>query len=208
MITTSPLLEVIAGPPRDEAAMFAYMLEIGSEYGSQADVLMKSGVGSSDEVPVHSETVHLPVDVMCRYVLLGCVQASAVGGETVIYDSRLAAMRLAAAAPEFANTQVEYRSPHHLGKAAVHPLTAPQTVRPFPFLYRSRDRSNIVRADTLPQGANEDDFYAATEPAVRGAQITAHRWQEGDIVIIDNRKTLHSRNPYQGNRRLLRMRVY
>jgi taurine dioxygenase len=85
---------------------------------------------------------------------------------------------------------------------ALHPLvfTHPETGRPA--LYLGRRRNAYV--DGLPLAESEallDELWAAVDdPQLQWT----HRWQAGDLVLWDNRSTMHRRDSFDaGTRRIL-----
>ena len=49
-----------------------------------------------------------------------------------------------------------------------------------------------------------DVFVDDVSQFMRSVQ-TSFRWQPGDLLMIDNSVTMHARNPYVGDRRILTM---
>ena len=90
---------------------------------------------------------------------------------------------------------------------AIHPLvrTHPETGRKA--LYLNPNRIDRVAGMALDEGDALLDSLIAH--ATRPAFVHVHVWQPGDIVIWDNRCTMHRASPHEGDhpRRLLRILI-
>ena len=88
-----------------------------------------------------------------------------------------------------------------------HPIvrTIPESGRQS--LYLGRRLSSYVVG--LPVGESEDLLDALWEHTIQDSRIWSHRWQLGDLLVWDNRLTMHHRDPFDPNarRRLHKVQV-
>lgn len=153
-----------------------------------------------------------PVDTVYRsvpprYFMLGCVKASATGGNTIIYDAREAARLIRRERPELAEVSIVYTSKAH-GIAAEHRLVeARRTANGSVPVLISRDRTESNRLPAVPPGWSEESFYAYVRTTIGRCVVIDHSWRAGDILVVDNHVTLHARSPFMGNRRMVRLRI-
>ncbi|GAB3221719.1 hypothetical protein GCM10027447_07750 [Glycomyces halotolerans] len=157
---------------------------------------------SPDWLPRHTENLTDPE--LLEYFALGCLQASATGGATCLYDGRIAAHALASRRPELTKVSITYAT-HWRPNTATHPLLADDPQHGPVLRYRSALETNSVLGP-LPSGMTEADMYAAVEAAVTEALVIAHQWRPGDLLIVNNRTMIHSRQPFKGLRRMVRYR--
>jgi len=162
------------------------------------------GSGSAETLSTHNESIIYDEDDMLRYFALGCLIPAVEGGATVIYDGQKAATDLLENHPRIARTVVHYVSTVYEGQESWHPLVFQSPEYGDVLRYRSQESTNLV--GELPNGVSEGDFYRTVDGVLRDAVITEHEWQAGELVIVSNLKTLHSRTPYSGERRMLRYR--
>lgn len=92
-----------------------------------------------------------------------------------------------------------------IAPGAWHPANIVHPVFGIPSLYLGRRRNSVVEgmsraeSDTLL-----DDLWAfVTEPAF----CYEHRWRAGDLVMWDNRSTMHRRDPFDATQRRLMHRT-
>ncbi len=80
-----------------------------------------------------------------------------------------------------------------------HPLVCrhPETRRPV--LYLGRRRNAYI--DGLPLAESEALLDELWTYATRGDVVWAHEWQVGDVVLWDNRCTMHRRDPFDPDTR-------
>jgi 8-oxo-dGTP diphosphatase len=125
------------------------------------------------------------------------------GGETLLFDGRKAARLLVASPPGAREVRIRYRSQYRPG-VADHFLIVDDK-RHVPVLrFRSATGNNEVIAK--PAGVTEASLYAAVEDAVSRSLTLAHSWRAGELLVVDNRRMLHSRAPFGGLRHMLRFR--
>jgi alpha-ketoglutarate-dependent taurine dioxygenase len=173
--------------------------------GRSVDLVTLDSSGDPRALPVHTEGVYRSVPP--RYFMLGCVNPSATGGNTIIYDARTAARLIRRERPELADVSIVYASKAH-GIAAEHRLvetrrTANGSVPVLVF----RDRTESNRLPTVPPGWSEEALYTYVRDAVGRSVVIDHPWRAGDILVVDNHVTLHARSAFMGTRRLVRLRI-
>lgn len=88
---------------------------------------------------------------------------------------------------------------------ALHPLVCrhPETGRPG--LYLGRRRNAYI--DGLDLAESEALLDALWAEATRPAHAWAHRWRVGDLVLWDNRSTMHRRDPFDAAARRIMHRT-
>lgn len=175
-------------------------------YAKGADsigVTTLEGDGDAAWLPAHTESLILGEPVLQCFAL-GCVETSAVGGATCLYDSRQAAQFLAHTFPEIRGVHIRYRSHAYPGQEATHPLICEDPDYGLVLRYRSRVDTNSVVG--IPPTMTEDRLYRAVDWAVDEALTLVHVWRPGDFMIVNNRFMIHSRKPYEGRRVMVRCR--
>jgi hypothetical protein len=65
---------------------------------------------------------------------------------------------------------------------------------------RNKGEHAVVAGD---DGSLLDPAFMADAVAIMREIRVCSRWQEGDVILVDNRTAMHSRNPYEGSRRVL-----
>lgn len=157
---------------------------------------------------------HLEVHVDGLYLsrvpthfLLACLQPSDEGGETQIYDGRVAADIIEAEWPELVHLEFEYSSLAH-GLVARHKLV--ESVPSDRCTHRTLVfREKVVTNRLLSHVVDwpEDRVYRYLRTVLDRSLVYSHRWHAGDIIAVNNRFSLHGRNAFQGLRKLLRIRL-
>jgi taurine dioxygenase len=86
-----------------------------------------------------------------------------------------------------------------------HPLVLrhPETARPA--LYLGRRRNAYVEG--LPVAESEALLDELWRYATRGEVVSRHHWRVGDVVLWDNRATMHRRDPFDPNTRRIMHRT-
>ena len=95
------------------------MRDLARTLGGSADLVTLDSDGDPRSLPIHTEGVYRSMPP--RYFMLGCVNPSATGGNTIIYDARKAARLVRRERPELADVSIVYASKAH-GVAAEHQL--------------------------------------------------------------------------------------
>ncbi len=154
---------------------------------------------SNDILALHTEGISNEGGII-PYFALGCIQPSSSGGETRLFDGRIAAAMIDTI-PELTDVVVEYSA-----------LANPQTKVRYPIVvsengrvvrYRSKVETNLV----INSGnLSENEMYHLVDTIVHNSLILNHQWSAGDLLFVNNLVTLHERLPFVGNRRMLRVR--
>jgi alpha-ketoglutarate-dependent taurine dioxygenase len=186
-------------------ALTAAALDIGRSIGAVSVGIHLLGDDAAPQYMLrHTETITMDEDAILGYFALGCIQAARSGGHTRIYDARAAARNLLAADPALADARIYYFSTTYPNQSAVHPLVAQDATYGPVLRYRSQTRTNTVVE--LPHGHSEASMYAAAETALDKALVLDHTWQPGELLVVNNRLTVHDRTPYEGDRQMIRYR--
>lgn len=180
------------------ATSFGYANGAGS-----IGVKQLEGNGDIAWLPSHTEGLVLGEPVL-RCFALGCVESASIGGATCLYDGRQAAKSLVAYCPEILGVRIRYRSNAYPGQEAVHPLIFDDPHYGLVLRYRSKVDTNAVVS--LPASMGKGELYQVVDRAVRDALTLAHRWRPGDVLVVNNQFMLHSREPYEGRRVMVRCR--
>lgn len=156
---------------------------------SEAHPRSQSAVHGLDALPLHSELSHRPVP--CRYVVLGCLDPGQHGSATTTLEWRTL---------EFTSEEMALLKSAPLlirnGRKSFYSTAVPRDGR-----FLRYDRACVEAVDGRGRAALETiQGRLSLVPSV------AHRLQRGDILIIDNWRTLHGREavPEQSGRTLMR----
>lgn len=190
----------------DKVEFDAVATQFGREVGAKSiGVKELVGDGSSELMTIHYESITQKADTALKYFALGCLQKAEFGGNTLVYDGRLAARDILENHAALAGVVLHYHSTVYEGQEECYPLVLEDGTDGPVMRYRSRESTNRI-VDDLPNGISEDDFYHTVDGVVKDALVADHEWQDGEFVIVNNQFTLHSRAPYSGKRRMLRYR--
>jgi taurine dioxygenase len=105
----------------------------------------------------------------------------------------------------FRRAGVEVREDPRESVGAYHPIVCahPRTGRPA--LYLGRRRLAYVEGLELPESeALLDELW---EHATKSEFVFAHKWRVGDLLVWDNRATLHRRDPFDAEARRIMHRT-
>ena len=159
-------------------------------------------------IPWHVEGLYRPE--VPRFVALKCRTPSRVGGRTGILDGNMLARRLLASEPRFAEIRLIHRKAEERGEHPLfikHPETGLMSV-----LFRQGDPKDMEIAPSrvkLRRGLTNYLRNTLDEAlATCSREAVRHRWHCGDILVLDNLRVLHSREPYSGKRELQRVLVF
>lgn len=173
-------------------------------------------------MPLHTDAV-LNAGGDVSYFGLECLEAPSEGGETVVASSA-AFFRVAPAdlVEELRGVRIEYRSRvdgyYKETADGTWPVEAPVRVDPVTggdTLYIALDdpddeiRNYSAHVVGYTDEASEALLRRVDEVLRRPDVCYAHRWQPGEIVILDNRRVVHGRAPFPATttRRLVRLSV-
>ncbi|WP_335991939.1 TauD/TfdA family dioxygenase [Glycomyces sp. MUSA5-2] len=187
----------------DQEAMTTAAARFGAHVGAGwMGVRLLESSGSVDWLPRHTEQLDDPESL--RYFALGCLETANSGGATCLFDGRIAARALLKSLPELAQVRITYRTEWR-PTAATHPLVVHDPQHGAVLRFRSALETNAVQ-EPLPSSVSEAGLYAEVEAALSEAVAVVHRWRPGDLLIVDNRAMIHSREPFTGTRRMVRYR--
>lgn len=192
--------ELLRGIERNELS--PTMHQIGKSLGKTTFELGLISFGDREATLIHSESIYH--EGMCPYFMLGCVEQADEGGGTKIYDAVEAATIIDEEHPELRETTMVYHAEHYDATKAVVPLI------------RNLDGEDALafRQDFylneiahLPEGWNERDFYDYIDRVLERCVEFDQRMEPGDLLIVNNYKTLHVRLASRGWRKVIRVRV-
>ncbi|MEU6247463.1 TauD/TfdA family dioxygenase [Glycomyces sp. NPDC047010] len=187
----------------DQEAMTMAAARFGAYVGAGwIGVRLLESPGSAAWLPRHTEQLDDPEPL--HYFALGCLETASDGGATCLYDGRIAAHALLKLRPELAQVRITYRTEWR-PSTATHPLVVHDPQHGAVLRFRSVLETNAVQGP-LPLSISEEGLYAAVEAALSEAIAVVHRWRPGDLLIVDNRAMIHSREPFTGTRRMIRFR--
>ncbi len=187
---------------RDPENTLDTFIEVTNRLGEAYDahtVAQRRHVGDPDDhvyhtprggrgINLHSEAHYNPD--WPRYVALFCAVPPTVGGETLVMDGRALALHL----PEWNDVRIRYPWPHdHTMPVVNNGAWSTTLLSCYEYLnHKAR----------FPEGKMPTfDFPHADAPVFGAFDLShAHAWQKGDIVIADNRRMMHGRKPYEGER--------
>lgn len=147
----------------------------------------------------HSDTSYVPRPP--SFTLLAGVEIPASGGETVFVDQFAAwerapaSLRAALDGVEFLHVASRVPDPDAAGAGVWHPVARRHPTSGRTALYVSaRERLVAARRDgvTLPPGEATALIDAAHAQATGGVAAERHAWRSGDLLVTDNRSTLHA----------------
>ena len=187
----------------DEAMLMSAAHAVGRLIGARGfGYVHLRATGSEVWLGRHTESL-TDGPIPLRYFALGCLVPAVEGGATHLYDGSQAARLLAGLLPGAGEVRIRYRSAYR-PEVSDHPLVAGHEQYGQVLRFRSASEYNIVIAK--PVSLSEADLYAAVEEAVSVSLALVHTWSVGDLLIVDNHRILHSRAPFVGLRRMLRVR--
>ena len=146
----------------------------------------------------HTDTSYVAAPPV--FTVLAAVCVPQTGGDTVLLDQRAAAstlddeLRDALSGVEFLHVASRVSRPDEAGGGAWHPALRRVGDGADAALYiGARERLAGARRRGVPLDAAEAErlIDAAWDHAACGDAIR-HRWEPGDVLVIDNRSTLHA----------------
>ncbi len=198
IVKTETLLEDDSSKTVRNLLLWATLL--GESLGASIGHHIIAGNGDNYSLPIHTEGIYYP-DGLLHYFVLGCVQPATQGGETRIFDARKAAILLNERYPDLVEVSVDYTAKAHPDQHAHHNLVEINTSNEKVLVYRSR-----VETNTILNYTNESKLYTAVDSILEECVLVTHSWEVGDLLFVDNSRTLHDRLPYSGDRKMLRVR--
>ena len=152
-------------------------------------------------LPAHTEGISYSSGII-PYFGLGAITAPKEGGETRIFDARIAACKLLAEHPSLAGVTIAYESLANPGEHAKYPLVV-ESVHGKVLRYRGEVITNVI---CEAQGRTAKEIYQIVDHILSESVLLEHHWNVGDMLFVNNTMTLHDRLPFEGKRRMLRVR--
>ena len=183
-----------------------HMLKLASQLGPVISTAILESKNIRSSLPVHTEGVYLKQPL--PYFLLGCIQTAREGGETTVYDGRIATQIITDTHPELTQAVIEYRSLAH-GLSTEHQLIEGHTTKSGESIRTLVFRENCPtnRVVHLPPNWTEKKLYKYLRSVLERSKVLSHKWRRGDILIVDNNFSLHGRTAFRGLRKMIRIRV-
>ncbi len=182
--------------------MTAFASVVGKKLGSAVTIYPLEGRDAPKPLPVHNEGIYVNGDLI-RSFALGCIQPSISGGETTIYDARAATRLLKKLFPEYSDVKTEYYSGSYPGEKATYALVSFDE-RHRNVLRFSSDRTYNRTELVIPDAIGR--YYNSVNEVLDKSVAIRHQWTAGYLIFFNNLVRLHSREPYQGLRQMLRIR--
>ncbi|MFI7190280.1 TauD/TfdA dioxygenase family protein [Nocardia nova] len=219
------IMEPVSG---DQLSLEQIMAPLGEpvpyQFGTRLTMQERAGTENSQfrtgAIPMHADAILNATDV--SFIGMECLEAPIRGGETLIARSEaFFDVAPAALVDELRSIEIEYWSNvsgFYVADGAGNPVECPIRVDP------------VTGADTLYVGVSypedPDRNFGAAVVGYTAAESTAlfarmadllnrpevvyrHRWQVGQVLVLDNRRVLHARAAYseQEPRKLERISV-
>ena len=156
---------------------------------------------SAEAVPLHWDGAFHEEP---RYLLFFCDESAGGGGETVFVDTRKvldgAGEDEVAAWEGVTLTYTTEKLAHYGGTFSTrvvreHPFTGERILR---FAEAVATEKNPVHLEV--DGSDDPDFYDKLAARVLAPEVTLeHRWQAGDLLLVDNHAFLHGRRALGDN---------
>lgn len=167
------------------------------------------------ELTFHFDRIHQKVPNKAG--VLHAIEIPTTGGDTWFSDMSLAYDTLPDATKqrlegltalntyEYGQTHSENKTLTQAAPSAVHPVvrTIPETGRKALYVCRLMTDRIIELSETESRALLDE----LCDHAENQRFVYAHRWQPGDILIWDNRCTIHARTDFDGGQRRLLKRV-
>lgn len=182
--------------------MIAFSAWFGSICTTDISYHLLSGIGSAETLAAHNEGIAYTAGII-PYFGLGCLTPSAEGGETRIFDARLAASILRDEIPLLQDVVMEYTSLANPEERIQYPLIVDADIYGKVLRYRSNVVTNRI---VVSKGFTDTEIYNYVDSILERSVVRAQSWKRGELILVDNLLTLHDRLPYQGERKMLRVR--
>ncbi len=142
-----------------------------------------------------------------RYLLFYCLESEGSGGETLFADTEKIWESLSEEdRVRCRSVQLTYRTKklaHYGGEITVPLLQShPETKRPIlRIAERVETALNPVELTVSGVPGCEEFFQSLVRMLYRPEFMTEHRWEQGDLLVVDNFRYLHGRRSLGSNRR-------
>lgn len=207
-----------------EAIMQPLGEPVSYRFGAKLTMEQQQGTDNSQfrtgAIPMHVDAILNATDV--SFIGMECIEAPVRGGETLIVRSEA----FFAVAPSdlvdtLRNIEIEYWSNvsdfyiNHDGQNTIaspirlDPVTGGETL----YLGVSYPQDTTRNFGAAVVGYSDADslslFKELADVLNRPDVVYKHRWQVGQVLVLDNRRVLHGRQPYNANesRKLIRVSV-
>lgn len=184
-------------------ALSPLMHEIGKTLGEVTVEHGLIGFGDPNPMRIHSEIIYH--DDMLLYFMLGCVKRADEGGANILYDAVKAAFIIKSEAPELDAVTMVFHAEHYEDTKAIVPLLRSKNGRDF-LAFRQK-KADLNEIHNLPEGWNEALFYEYIDSVLHRCVEFEHVLEPGELLIVNNYRTLHVRTAYTGLRKMIRVRV-
>ena len=199
----------VSGLGLDAGALEAAMAEVGPLTFTPGErphpdhpytfVVTNRGRTTPPRSVFHSDTSY--VEVPPSYTALAAVEVPEAGGETVFVNqfealtAAPASLRAALEGVEFLHVATRVADAGAAGEGAWHPALRLHPALGRAALYVSA-RERLAGARRRGRFLGEDEarelIDAAHAQATTGAPVERHAWRAGDLLLTDNRSTLHA----------------
>ncbi|MCA9356710.1 TauD/TfdA family dioxygenase [Candidatus Nomurabacteria bacterium] len=179
--------------------MLSLSILIGQSLGDSVGYHYLKSSGSNEHLVAHSEGISNQ-DGIIPYFALCCIKPAESGGETRLFDGRIAAQKVINNS-KLEGVKIEYSALAYPELKVIYPLV----VNDFDGVLRYR--SKVITNKVICSGEiSEEEMYKLVDQILEESIIVSHNWQRGDILFVNNMITLHDRLPFIGKRVLIRVR--
>jgi alpha-ketoglutarate-dependent taurine dioxygenase len=193
--------ELISGVERNDLS--PTMHKVGLSLGRTTVEHGLIGYGDNSPMRIHSELIYH--EDLIPYFMLGCVEKAEEGGKNFLYDAVEAARIISEEQPEFLGIKMIYHAEHYDDTKAVVPLIRHKQGEDF-LAFRQK-KHDLNEVHNLPEGWSEEDFYDYIDDVLGRTVELEHTMEPGEILVVNNYKTLHVRTAFEGLRKMIRVRV-
>lgn len=193
------LLQIENSSDKLESDMLIIASIIGQSLAINMGYHIIQGDSSDEHLPAHTEGISNTSGII-PYFALGCITPSRIGGETRIFDGRLAARKVDSI-KELSGVTIEYTSLANPEECVDYPLVCPDFGRTL------RYRSKVVTNRVICSGnLSENEMYQKVDSILEESLMPSHSWSSGELLFVNNLVTIHDRFPFSGVRSMLRIR--
>jgi hypothetical protein len=185
-----------------ETDMLVISSIVGRELSRGFGYHFLTGESDDNKLAAHTEGISYSSGII-PFFTLGCVRPSEIGGETRIFDARMAARLVFEHHPSLAKVVIEYSSLANRREGSFYPLVVCDRSWGNVLMYRAKVETNKIIGC---RGYGDEEVYHIIDEILEKCVVLKHNWRQGDMLFVNNRITLHDRLPFQGTRRMLRVR--
>lgn len=195
-----PFIVLTDVPIRD---MSLEMNHLATQLGKDPSESGLLGFGDPQELGIHGETIYAAK--MCRFFMLGCIQPAVVGGESLVFDAVSAAEVVRNEYPELSDVKIEFNAESSGAGKMTRPLLSSGVGSETFLCYRQFYGPDVLSG--LPTNISREQFHYVLDEIVQEHTIYDRKLEKGEIIIVDNLRTLHGRRSFEGFRKMLRLRL-